>query len=387
MENYYQILEVSKTASTADIKKAYRRLAMKYHPDRNANDKSAEEHFKKVKEAYEVLSDDKKRAIYDQYGAEGLNAHMGGGAGGAGFAGAGGFGDIFGDIFEHIFTGGGPGRAGAGRARSRAQQGADLGYGMELTLEQAAKGASIEIQVPSWIKCKECEGSGAKKGSSVKTCESCTGEGVVRIQQGFFSVQQTCPECHGEGKVISDPCVQCHGQGRVREHKKLLVKIPAGVDTGDRIRLAGEGEAGFHGGPPGDLYVQVTIKEHPLFKRRDNNLLCDVPINFTAAALGGELEVPTLEGKVSLKIPPETQSGKIFRLRGKGVKSVRGHGVGDLLCTVHVETPVNLSQEQRELLEKFQHSLEVDGKTHSPKTVSWFAGVKKFFEDMRVNFG
>ncbi len=382
-KDYYEVLGVSKTASAADIKKAYRRLAMKHHPDRNPDNKEAEELFKQVKEAYEVLSDEQKRAVYDQYGHEALNAQMGGGAGGfGGFGAAGGFSDIFGDVFEHIFTGGA--RQGGGQGRSRAQQGNDLGYALELSLEQAAKGTTMEIQVPTLIACKTCSGSGAKKGSTPKTCTTCDGHGQVRIQQGFFSIQQTCPDCRGEGKIISDPCADCHGQGRVRDRKTLSAKIPAGVDNGDRIRLGGEGEAGFNGGPAGDLYIQITVKEHPIFKRNENDLLCEVPISFACAALGGEVEVPTLEGKVSLKIPHETQSGKVFRLRGKGVKSVRGQGVGDLLCTVLVEIPVNLSQEQIELLKNFQESLENDEKSHSPKTATWFSKVKKFFDDLRT---
>ncbi len=377
--DYYEILGISKTADAAEIKKAYRRLAMKHHPDRNQNNKEAEELFKEVKEAYEVLSDEKKRQMYDQYGHDGVNAQMGGGPGG-GFGG-GGFGDIFGDVFEHIFR---DGRQGGG-GRSRAQQGDDLGYSLELTLEQAAKGKTVEIQLPTLVGCKTCSGSGAKKGSTAKTCETCAGHGQVRMQQGFFSVQQTCPDCRGEGKIISDPCSDCHGQGRIRDKKTLSVKIPAGVDTGDRVRLGGEGEAGVHGGPPGDLYVQVVVREHAIFKRHENDLACEVPISFVCAVLGGEIEVPTLDGKVSLKIPHETQSHKTFRLRGKGVKSVRGQGVGDLLCTVLVETPVNLNPEQIELLKKFQESLENDskeGKSHSPKSASWFTKVKKFFEGL-----
>ena len=378
--DYYETLGIEKSASAAEIKKAYRRLAMKYHPDRNTGDKASEEKFKEVKEAYEVLSDEQKRGVYDQYGHDALNAQMGGGPGGFG---AGDFGDIFGDVFEHIFTGGRQ----SGQGRSRAQAGNDLGYSLELTLEQAAKGKTMEIQVPTWSACKPCSGSGAKKGSKAKSCDTCAGHGQVRIQQGFFSIQQTCPDCRGEGKIISDPCSDCHGQGRIRDRKTLSVKIPAGVDSGDRVRLAGEGEAGLHGGPSGDLYVQVTVKEHAIFKRSENNLLCEVPFSFTCASLGGEIEVPTLEGKVSLKIPPETQSAKVFRLRGKGVKSVRGQGMGDLLCSVNVEIPVNLSREQIELLEKFQQSLDEDannGKSHSPKTATWFSKVKKFFDDMRV---
>lgn len=375
--DYYEILGVAKNASDAELKKAYRRLAMKYHPDRNKDDATAEEKFKEAKEAYEVLSDGQKRAAYDQFGHDGVSGQ--GGFGGGGFGGGGqGFGDIFEDIFGDIFGGGRAGPQGP-----RAQRGADMRYSMELSLEEAVHGKKVEIKVPTLVSCKECDGSGARKGSKPKTCETCDGHGQVRMQQGFFSIQQTCPDCQGQGTVISDPCHQCHGQGRVQEHKTLSVNIPAGVDTGDRIRLAGEGEAGTHGAPSGDLYVQVSVKKHDIFERDGNNLYCEVPVAFVTAALGGEIEVPTLEGRVKLKIPSETQSGKVFRLRGKGVKSVRGHGTGDLLCTVVVETPVSLSKEQKAMLEAFRDSLAEDGKDHSPRERSWFAGVKKFFEDMK----
>lgn len=376
-QDYYQVLGVAKNASEAEIKKAYRKLAMKYHPDRNPNDKTAEENFKQVKEAYEVLSNAQKRAAYDQFGHAGVDPNMGG-AGGQGFGGFGGFGDVFEDIFENIFSGGGP-----RQGQSRAQRGADLRYNLELKLEEAAKGTQVEIKVPTQVLCEQCQGSGAKKGSKPTACETCDGAGQVRIQQGFFSIQQTCPNCQGEGKVISDPCSACHGQGRVRDRKTLSVKIPAGIDNGDRIRLTNEGEAGVHGGPAGDLYVQVSIKPHPIFTRDENDLQCEVPICFTTAALGGELEVPTLDGRVTLKVPAETQSGKVFRLRGKGVKSVRGYGTGDLLCKVTVETPVNLSKEQKNILNQLKESLASSKKKHSPKSSSWFAGVKKFFEDMK----
>lgn len=374
-QDLYQTLEVSKSASDADIKKAYRKLAMKYHPDRNPDNAEAEEKFKEIQYAYSILSDSKKRQAYDQFGHAGVDPSMGGGGGHGGF---GGFGDIFEDIFENMFTGG---RAG-GRP-SQGHRGADLQFNVQLTLEEAAQGKDIEINVPRHGKCTTCEGSGAKKGTTPKSCETCAGMGQVRIQQGFFSIQQTCPSCHGEGTVITDPCGSCHGQGRVRESKKLTVKIPAGVDNGDRVRLSGEGEAGYHGGGTGDLFVQIQVKKHSIFERRDSDLLCEVPISFTIAALGGSIEVPTLEGRVTLKIPSETQTGKVFRLRGKGVKSVRGHGQGDLLCTVTVETPVNLSTEQKELLTQLQTSLEGGNVNHSPKTRSWFDGVKKFFEDMK----
>lgn len=372
-KDYYEVLGVSRSAEEAEIKKAYRKLAMKYHPDRNSNDKQAEEKFKEIQKAYGVLSDKQKRAAYDRFGHAGVE----GAGGGGGFGGFGGFGDVFEDIFENIFSGG----RGQGR-QSRGQRGADLQFNVSLTLEEAALGKQIEITVPRHASCQTCNGSGAKKGTSPKTCETCNGVGQVRIQQGFFSIQQTCPSCHGEGQVISEPCGSCHGQGRVRESKKLTVKIPAGVDNGDRVRLSGEGEAGINGGGSGDLYVQINVKAHAIFERHDNDLHCEVPISFATAALGGSIEVPTLEGRVTLKIPGETQTGKSFRLRGKGMKSVRSHDTGDLLCRVVVETPVNLSREQKELFTQLQNSIDVN-KTHSPRFSSWFDGVKKFFEDMK----
>lgn len=373
--DYYEILGVSKSADTAEIKKAYRKLAMKYHPDRNPDDKSAEGKFKEAKEAYEVLSNSQKRAAYDQFGHAGVSGAAGGGPGFGGFqsGGFGGFGDIFGDIFGEAFSGGARG------GRARPQHGADLAYNLTLDLEDAVHGKSVKIKVPTWVECDECGGSGAKKGTSATTCSTCGGSGQVHMQQGFFTIQQTCPECHGQGTVIKDPCHKCHGQGRVQETKTLSVKIPAGVDNGDRIRLSGEGEAGMHGAPAGDLYVQIRIKPHDIFEREGNNLISEVPVSFTMAALGGELEIPTLDGKVKLKIPAETQSGKMFRLRGKGVKPARGGSVGDLLCRVVVETPINLSKAQKDLLNQFKESLEKDKKDHSPKSKSWFDRVKKFF--------
>ncbi|WP_419613001.1 molecular chaperone DnaJ, partial [Thiolapillus sp.] len=321
--DYYEVLGVSRTATSVEIKKAYRKLAMKYHPDRNSGEdgEQAEIRFKEVKLAYEVLSDDQKRAAYDQFGHAGVEgaAGMGGGAGGS-------FSDIFGDVFGDIFGGGG------GRGGHRHQRGADMGYNLELSLEDAVKGTTVKIRIPAQVTCDACGGSGAKKGTSPKPCTTCGGSGQVRMQQGFFIAQQTCPTCHGRGVQIDDPCPACHGQGRIQKHKTLSVKVPAGVDSGDRIRLAGEGEAGENGGPAGDLYVQIHVKPHPIFERDDANLYCEVPIPFTTAALGGELEVPTLEGKVKLKVPAGTQTGKLFRIRGKGIKPVRGGLVGDLLC-------------------------------------------------------
>lgn len=373
--DYYDVLGLQRGAGEDEIKKAYRKLAMKYHPDRNSGNSEAEEKFKEVQKAYAILSDRDKRAAYDQFGHAGVDSSMGGGAGG--FGGFGGFGDVFGDIFENIFS------QGHGKTQSRAQRGADLQCNIQLTLEEAAFGKQTEISVPRHSSCKTCDGSGAKKGSKPKNCETCNGVGQVRIQQGFFSIQQTCPTCNGAGQTISDPCSACHGAGRVRENKKLTVKIPPGVDNNDRVRLSGEGEAGLFGGPSGDLFVQINIKPHAIFTRNDSDLLCEVPISFVVAALGGSIEVPTLEGRVTLKIPAETQSGKSFRLRGKGIQSVRSHVKGDLLCKVVVETPVNLHKEQKDILEKFQKSIDDSKKSHSPKTSSWFDGVKKFFEDMK----
>ena len=375
--DYYEILGVEKDADTNTIKRSYRKLAMNHHPDRNPDSKESEDKFKEAKEAYDVLSDAQKRAAYDQFGHAGVDhsAGMGGAAGGASFS------DIFGDVFGDIFGGGGGG--GGGRSRERVYRGADLQYNLELTLEEAVGGTSVNIRVPTQITCEECDGSGAKKGTSATTCSTCGGHGQVRMQQGFFSLQQTCPRCHGSGKMIDSPCGKCHGHGRVEKQKTLSVKVPAGVDNGDRIRLSGEGEAGENGGPAGDLYVQIRVKPHAIFKRDGNDLYCEVPINIVTAGLGGELEVPTLGGKVKLKIPPETQSGKLFRLRSKGVKSVRSGQAGDLLCKVDVETPVNLTKKQKEILEEFGKSMQGDSVKHSPRETSWLDGVKKFFEDMK----
>jgi len=374
-QDYYETLGVARNASEADIKKAYRRLAMKYHPDRNPDDKAAEEQFKSAKEAYEILSDPQKRAAYDQFGHAGVSAGAGG-AGAGGFRGAS-FSDIFDDVFGDIF-------GGARGARSNVFRGADLRYDLDLNLEDAVHGTSVKIKVPTLVECNSCHGSGAKAGSSPTTCPTCGGQGQVRMQQGFFSIQQTCPRCRGAGSIITDPCGTCHGKGRVQEQKTLSVKVPAGVDTGDRIRLSGEGEAGENGGPPGDLYVQVRVRSHPIFKREGADLYCEMPISFVTAALGGELDVPTLEGRVKLKVPAETQSGKLFRLRSKGVTSLHDGSRGDLLCRVSVETPVNLSDTQKNLLRDFDATLQHGENTHSPRTHSWLDGVKKFFEDLKL---
>ena len=374
--DYYETLGVEKGADAKAIKKAYRRVAMKYHPDRNPDAPDAEDKFKEASEAYEILSNEEKRAAYDRYGHAGVDPSMGGGAGGFG---GGNFSDIFGDVFGDIFGGGG-----GGRGRGGPQRGSDLRYTLDISLQNAVRGTTIEIRVPTLVGCQECDGSGARRGSSPTTCGTCGGAGQVRMQQGLFQVQQTCPTCRGRGKSIGDPCGKCHGQGRMEKTKTLSVKVPPGVDTGDRIRLSGEGEAGPDGGPSGDLFVQMSVQPHAIFERDGKHLYCEIPITFAEAALGGELEVPTLDGRVKLKIPAETQTGKLFRLRGKGVKPVRGGAVGDLMCRAVVETPVKLNKTQKKLFEELQASLGESGKSHSPRQHSWFEGVKTFFDDMKV---
>lgn len=369
--DYYEVLGVERSAGDDQLKKAYRRLAMKYHPDRNPDDAESIEYFKEVKEAYEVLSDAQKRAAYDQFGHAGVS---GAGAGGGGFGGAG-FGDIFEDIFGDIF--------GGGRGRERNYRGADLQYNLDLTLEEAVFGTEVKIRVPTIVTCTVCNGTGARAGTHAENCPTCGGAGQVRIQQGFFSVQQPCPRCHGSGKIIPDPCSECHGEGRVRQTRTLSVNVPAGVDTGDRIRLAGEGEASPQNGSPGDLYVQIRVKEHKIFTREGENLYCEVPIDFVTAALGGELEVPTLGGRARLKIPAETQTNRMFRIRGKGIKPVRGGPEGDLICRVVVETPINLTRAQRDLLTQFQDTLKGSEQKHSPQAHTWLDGVKSFFDDLK----
>ena len=368
--DYYEVLGVARDASEDDLKKAYRRCAMKHHPDRNPGDKAAEEAFKECKEAYETLSDASKRRMYDAHGHAAFEHGMGGG-GGAGYAD---MGDIFGDIFGNIF-GGAAGTRGPRR-------GADIGYVMELDLEDAVRGIEKTIEIPTLDECDTCDGSGSKDGK-LDTCSTCQGRGQVRFQRGIFSMQQGCPHCGGRGRVVASPCEDCAGQGRVERTKTLQVKIPAGVDSGDRIRLAGEGGAGPAGTPAGDLYVDIRVREHEIFQRDGDDLHCEVPIRISQAALGDSVRVPTLEGDVELRIPAETQTGKMFRLRGKGVRSVRSRSEGDLYCRVVVETPVNLTTEQRELLEKFETTFVGDGaRRHSPRASTFLDGVKGFWDRM-----
>ncbi|MFA7270675.1 MAG: molecular chaperone DnaJ [Sterolibacterium sp.] len=368
--DYYEILGINRDASEDEIKKAYRKLAMKFHPDRNPDNPKAEEQFKEAKAAYEILSDASKRAAYDQYGHAGVDQQSGMGGG----PGMGGFGDAFSDIFGDIFGGG---RGGGGR--SNVYRGADLRYNLEISLEDAARGSETRIRIPTMEECESCKGTGAKKGTEPKTCPTCSGHGQVRMQQGFFSIQQTCPKCHGTGRFIAEPCISCHGAGRVKQHKTLSVKIPSGIDEGDRIRLSGEGEHGVNGGPPGDLYVQIHLKPHAVFQRDHDDLHCEMPVSFAAAALGGEIEIPTLDGVARLKIPAETQTGKVFRLRGKGIKGVRSIGHGDLLCHVVVETPIHLTERQKELLLEFEAINAEDTGKHNPRAKSWMDKVKDFF--------
>jgi molecular chaperone DnaJ len=367
--DYYKVLDVPKNATEAEIKKAYRRLAMKFHPDRNPHDGGAEEKFKEAKEASEVLTDAHKRASYDQFGHAGLEA----GARGGGRSGADAFGDIFGDVFGDIF--------GAARRGGRSQvfRGADLRFELELDLNQAVFGKSVELEVPKLAECDTCHGTGAAKGSVPSACDTCGGTGQVRVSQGFFQLQQTCPRCRGTGTTVRNPCDTCLGQGRVRRTRTLSVKVPAGVDTGDRIRLSGEGEAGRNGGPAGDLYVEVHVREHAIFERDGEHLNCEVPVSFATAALGGTVEVPTLDGEVTIKIPSETQSGRVFRLKDKGVKPVRGGPRGDLFCRVVVETPVKLGAEQKDLIRKLEDSLRGDSNRHAPREQGFFEGVRRFF--------
>ncbi len=367
-QDYYAILEVSREATAAEIKKAYRRLAMKYHPDRNPGNKEAEEKFKEIQRAYDVLSDEQKRAAYDRYGHAGVD----GAAAGAGAAGFDDFAEAFSDIFGDLFGGG-------RRGRSQVYRGADLRYQLEITLEEAAHGTTKTLRIPTTETCDTCHGTGARPGTQPRVCPTCGGVGQVRMQQGFFSIQQTCPECHGSGSIVADPCPDCGGAGRVRRTRTLEVKIPAGIDTGMRLRQSGYGEAGINGGPPGDLYVEIRIKPHPIFQREGDDLHCEMPISITTAALGGEIDVPTLDGIAKLRIPPGTQTGKVFRLRGKGIRNVRNQGVGDLLCHVVGETPVNLTERQKELLREFEEIAHENAERHNPRSKSWFDRMREFF--------
>ena len=365
--DYYEILDVERTVTEVELKKSFRRLAMKYHPDRCPDDPHAQEKFKEAKEAYEVLSDPQKRSMYDQHG----HAAFEGGMGGRGAGGFGDMGDIYGDIFGDIF--------GMGGGRGRSRRGADLRYMMELDLEEAVFGVEKNFQVPTQVSCHHCNGSGSEDGKTVQ-CRTCNGHGRVRMQNGIFSIQQSCPHCGGAGQTIEKPCKPCRGEGRLEETRTLSVRIPAGVDTGDRIRLTGQGEAGGAGAEAGDLYVEVHVREHAIFQRQGNDLYCELPIRFGQAALGDELMVPTLEGEVSIQVPPETQTGQQFRLRGRGVKSVRSGRTGDLICHVVVETPVRLTRQQRELMEQLEATFKhEDADQHTPRAKTWVDGVKQFW--------
>jgi molecular chaperone DnaJ len=376
--DYYDVLGVPKNATDDDIKKAYRKLAMKHHPDRNqgAGDdaKKSEEKFKEAKEAYEMLSDPQKKAAYDQYGHAGVDPNTGMGRA-AGAEGMGGFAEAFGDIFGDIFNGG---RRGSGG--QQVYRGSDLSYAMEISLEEAAHGKDAQIRIPSWDTCDTCHGSGAKPGTSAKTCGTCNGSGTVHMRQGFFSIQQTCPHCHGSGKIIPEPCTTCNGAGKLKRQKTLEVKIPAGINEGMRIRSAGNGEPGTNGGPAGDLYIEIRIKEHDIFERDGDDLHCTVPVSFTTVALGGSIEVPTLAGKAEIELPEGTQHGKTFRLRGKGIKGLRSSYPGDLYAHVQVETPVKLTEHQRKLLKELDDSLKKGGEKHSPNAKSWTDRVKDLFK-------
>ena len=370
--DFYEILGVPKNASDEDIKKSYRKLAMKFHPDRNQGEpaKEAEVKFKEAKEAYEMLSDPQKRAAYDQHGHAGVDPNMRGPGG----EGMGGFAEAFGDIFGEMF-----GQQQRGRGGRQVFRGGDLSYGMEVTLEEAAKGKEAQIRIPTHENCEVCSGTGAKPGTQAKTCGTCGGAGAVQVRQGFFSVQQTCPSCRGMGKTISDPCIPCAGQGKIKKQKTLEVKIPAGIDGGMRIRSAGNGEPGTNGGPPGDLYIEIRQKKHDIFERDGDDLHCTVPINIVTAALGGEIDVPTLDGKAAIDLPEGTQNGKQFRLRGKGIKGVRASYPGDLYCHITVETPVKLTEHQRKLLKDLDESLKKGGDKHSPNEKGWADKLRSFF--------
>ncbi|MBN9343742.1 MAG: molecular chaperone DnaJ [Caedibacter sp. 38-128] len=388
--DYYEMLGISKGASADDLKKAYRKLAMKYHPDRNQSDKEAERKFKEINEAYEILKDDQKRAAYDRYGHAAFDPAAGGfggggarGSAGPGFdfhfsTGGGGFSDIFEEVFSE-FMGGGSRQQGSA---SSAQRGSDLRYNLKVSLEDAFKGAQVTIKLNTPIKCDTCEGHGTAKGTKPETCTTCRGRGAIRMQQGFFSVERTCTTCHGAGHIIKDPCKTCRGSGRKTGERTLSVAIPAGIEDGSRIRLAGEGEAGLRGGPAGDLYVFVAIEPHRLFERDGADLYCKAPISFVTAALGGALEVPTIDGNhVRVTIPEGTQSGRQFRLKSKGMSILRRSGRGDMIIQVIAETPVHLNKRQKELLKELDETMEKGD--HTPENAKFMAKVKKFLEGLR----
>lgn len=384
-KDFYKTLGVEKSADAEDIKKAYRKLAMKYHPDQNKDNPDAEAKFKEINEAYDILKDEQKRAAYDRYGAAAFDGSMGAGMGGGpggfeGFAGgAGAFSDIFEDMFGEFMGGRAGGRGGAGR-------GSDMQYTLEISMEDAFKGKEAQIKIPVNDTCDKCDGSGAEPGTSSGQCTTCDGAGRIRQQQGFFTIERTCPTCQGAGNIITDPCKKCHGQGRIKKEKTLKVKIPAGVDTGRRIRLTGEGEAGIQGGPRGDLYVLLAIKPHKLFRRDGANLFCRVPITVTKAALGGEVEVPTIEGKVTkVKVPAGTQTGQQFRLKGKGMSVLGSSDArGDLYIETFVETPVNLNKKQQAVLKELDKEFTEDktGK-YSPEASGFFTKVREFWDDLK----
>ena len=375
-QDYYEQLGVGRKASADEIKKAYRKLAMQFHPDRNPDNPEAEAKFKELSEAYDVLRDDQKRAAYDQFGHAAFEHGMGGG-GGRGGASAFDFASSFSDIFEDLFGD----FVGGGRARAQTR-GADLRYNMEIDLEEAYKGKKATIHVPTSVPCDACHGSGSEGDAAPTTCSMCRGHGKVRAQQGFFTIERTCPTCQGMGHVVENPCKPCGGSGRVRREKSLAVNIPAGVEDGTRIRLSGEGEAGLRNGPAGDLYIFLSVTPHRFFEREGLNIFCRVPISMATAALGGDIEVPTLDGtRARMAIPSGTQTGKQFRLKGKGMPAVRGPGKGDLYIQTLVETPVNLTKRQKELLKEFEDA--GSGKSHSPESEGFFAKVKELWEDLK----
>ncbi|MBL4615916.1 MAG: molecular chaperone DnaJ [Magnetovibrio sp.] len=381
-QDFYELLGVSKGADGDEIKKAYRKLAMKHHPDRNPDDKVAEQKFKDSNEAYEVLKDEEKRAAYDRFGHAAFE--QGGPGGPGGFGGGEGFGGGFADIFEEMFGGGGGGGGGRGRGgQEQSNRGSDLRFNMDITLEDAFNGKSSEIRVPSSVSCDSCSGSGATKGSKPVSCATCGGHGRIRSQQGFFTVERTCPSCHGQGQVIKEPCRNCSGSGRVHKEKTLSVNIPAGVEEGTRIRLSGEGEAGLRGAPAGDLYIFLSVKSHRIFQREGANIYVNVPVPMTTAALGGSVEVPAVDGsRARINIPTGTQSGQQFRLRGKGMSVLRSTSRGDMFVELSVETPVNLTNKQKELMEEFR-SEGGDKNKHSPQSDGFFSKVKELWEDLK----